>query len=63
MSDFEQHSPIPEPVEYGNQLTGSTPETGADGAIVRSDATAGADGDLPDQTAESARTTAGPSEN
>ena len=44
------------PEERGSDLEG-------DGASVRSGATAGADGDLPDQTPESAATTSGPSPN
>lgn len=39
------------------------PEVEGDGAEVRSGANVGADGDIPEQTEESAGTTAGPSEN
>lgn len=59
---MNQSSP-PEPTEQGYNLKGSTAASGADGAGVRSGSNAGADGDLPEQTRESAIPDLTPSDN
>ncbi|MEN9389877.1 MAG: hypothetical protein RLY61_961 [Candidatus Parcubacteria bacterium] len=62
MTEFDPKLP-PEPTEQGPDLKGSTADSGADGAQVRSGAHVGADGDLPDQTGDSARPDLTPSDN